>query len=72
MAFIYYDEFSKQLDILYSEFVQVQLVVSSYEAHLLILSFFPRVIYALLAGVWSDRNGRKPIIFLPILGQVSE
>ena len=29
-----------------------------------------RILYSILAGTWSDRNGRKPLFFLPILGQI--
>ena len=29
----------------------------------------PRILYALLAGTWSDTHGRKALICLPILGQ---
>ena len=29
-----------------------------------------RILYALVAGSWSDRHGRKPVLALPIFGQV--
>ena len=28
------------------------------------------MLYALLAGTWSDRHGRKTLIFLSVLGQL--
>ena len=32
----------------------------------------PTVIYAVLAGSLSDRFGRGPLLFLPIIGQILE
>ena len=29
-----------------------------------------RILFALLAGTWSDKYGRKPLIFLAVLGQL--
>ena len=29
-----------------------------------------RILYALLAGTWSDRHGRKPLLVLAVCGQV--
>ena len=29
-----------------------------------------RILYALLAGTWSDRHGRKTLLFLSVLGQL--
>ena len=29
-----------------------------------------RLVYALLAGTWSDTHGRKGLIFLSVLGQI--
>ena len=31
--------------------------------------FLPRILYALLAGTWSDQHGRKVLLCLPVLGQ---
>ena len=44
-------------------------VVSSYESNLSFAAFAPRILFALLAGYWSDRNGRKLLIGFPIFGQ---
>ena len=50
---------------------EVQTVVSNYERNLLLASFVPRILFCVIAGPWSDRHKRrKPIIALPILGQV--
>ena len=48
----------------------VQTVVSDYDRTLALMAFAPRIFYALVAGAWSDRNGRKAVIALPIAGQV--
>ncbi|XP_059089162.1 proton-coupled folate transporter-like [Tigriopus californicus] len=53
-----------------SELDEVQQEVSNYEGTLSLAAFFPRVIYALIAGAWSDRFGRKFIIGMPVFGQV--
>ena len=53
------------------EFNEVQTTVSDYERNLNIAATFPRVLFALMAGTWSDSNGRKLIIAIPIFGQVS-
>ena len=33
-------------------------------------SVFLRILFSILGGTWSDKNGRKPLLFLPILGQL--
>ena len=48
---------------------KVQDVVSAYESTLSLAAFFPRILYTLFAGAWSDRHGRKVLIGLPIFGQ---
>ena len=48
----------------------VQTEVTEYERTLALMAFAPRIFYALVAGAWSDRNGRKAVIGLPIAGQV--
>ena len=30
----------------------------------------PRLLYALLAGTWSDSHGRRPLMFMSVLGQL--
>ena len=52
------------------EFNQVQTTVSDYERNLNLAPTLPRILFALLAGTWSDKNGRKLIIAIPIFGQV--
>ena len=52
------------------EFNQVQTTVSDYERNLNLAATLPRILFALLAGTWSDKNGRKLIIAIPIFGQV--
>ena len=49
---------------------QIQQEVSNYESNLNFAAFVPRFLYALLAGYWSDKNGRKALIAIPIFGQV--
>ena len=52
------------------EFNEVQTTVSDYEKTLNLAATLPRILFALLAGSWSDENGRKLIIAIPIFGQV--
>ena len=47
----------------------MQLAVSEYEGALSLAAFLPRVLFALAAGAWSDRHGRRPVIALPVFGQ---
>ena len=51
-------------------FNAVQTTVSDYERTLNLAATAPRILFALLAGTWSDSNGRKLIIAVPIFGQV--
>ena len=53
------------------DFNAVQTAVSDYERTLNLAATVPRILFALLAGTWSDTNGRKLIIAIPILGQVN-
>ena len=46
-------------------------MVSNYESNLNFAAFGPRIVFALLAGYWSDKNGRKMLIGVPILGQIA-
>ena len=46
-------------------------MVSNYESNLSFAAFGPRIIFALLAGNWSDKNGRKRLIQLPLFGQIA-
>lgn len=46
-------------------------VVSNYESNLNFAAFGPRILFALLAGYWSDKNGRKMLIGVPIFGQIA-
>ena len=50
--------------------VQVQEHVASLQAYNKIIQAIPGCIYALLAGPWSDRNGRKPLMLCAIWGFV--
>ena len=43
--------------------------MSDYERSLSLAAFFPRILYCLVAGAWSDRHGRKFIMAMPIFGQ---
>ena len=52
------------------DFNAVQTAVSDYERTLNLAATVPRILFALLAGTWSDANGRKLIIAIPIFGQV--
>ena len=52
------------------EFNEVQTTVSDYERTLNLAATAPRILFALLAGTWSDQHGRKFIIAIPIFGQV--
>ena len=47
----------------------VQREVADYERTLSLAATFPRVAFSFLAGPWSDRNGRKFLIIVPIIGQ---
>ncbi|XP_023349851.1 proton-coupled folate transporter [Eurytemora carolleeae] len=49
---------------------EVRLNVTEYETLYGGLAFLPRILYGLMAGTWSDRNGRKKLIGLPLLGQL--
>jgi len=62
------DNLEDQVNKQYQDAVQVS--VTEYESFYGTLAFIPRIIYGLLAGTWSDRNGRKVLIGLPILGQL--
>jgi len=50
--------------------IEVQKHVTDYEALYSSISFGPKILFALLAGTWSDKYGRKPLIFLAVLGQL--
>ena len=49
------------------DFNAVQTAVSDYERTLNLAATVPRILFALLAGTWSDANGRKFIIDLNLL-----
>ena len=36
----------------------------------MILVIFSRILFALLAGTWSDQHGRKGLLLLTVLGQL--
>ena len=36
----------------------------------MILAIFSRILFALLAGTWSDQHGRKGLLLLTVLGQL--
>ena len=45
------------------------MILKNEDTVLLINTCF-RILYALLAGTWSDRHGRKTLLFLSVLGQL--
>nr|ALS04330.1 proton-coupled folate transporter-like protein [Acartia pacifica] len=49
---------------------EVQKHVTDYESVYSSLAFIPRILYGLLAGTWSDKHGRKPLLVLPMVGQL--
>lgn len=49
---------------------EIQKVVTDYESNVNYAAFAPRILFALLAGHWSDNHGRKYIIGIPLFGQV--
>lgn len=57
-------------DIYDDEYTEVSKAVSQYESVLSSCAFLPRIFYAIVAGAWSDRHGRKFILALPMFGQV--
>lgn len=67
----YNDTICEDLNAEANEHIQdiVQENVTEYETIYSSVAFVPRILYGLLAGTWSDRNGRKILIGLPILGQ---
>merc|ERR1719410_2705293 len=52
--------------------IAVQKRVNTFEMYGEIMTQVPTVIYAVLAGSLSDRFGRGPLLFLPIIGQILE
>ena len=48
----------------------VQTQVTKFNMYSSILSAIPGMILALFIGPWSDRNGRKPIMIIPMIGYI--
>jgi len=46
----------------------IQTKVSELNMALTMLSSLPSIVLALFIGPWSDKNGRKPLMLLPLLG----
>ena len=51
----------------YSGLLQILNVFILIYCRFKICNFF-RLFWALIGGTWSDKNGRKPLLFLPVLG----
>ena len=51
--------------------IEAQKVVTDYERIYNIASSGPRILYVLFAGPWSDKNGRKLLLLLPVIGHIS-
>ena len=51
-------------------FNAVQIAVSDYERTLNLATIAPRILFLLMTGTWSDTNGRRLLITIPILGKV--
>ena len=50
----------------------VQTRVSQINMYLSILGSLPCMLVALFIGPWSDKNGRKPVMIIPMIGEGRE
>eukprot|EP00092_Neocalanus_flemingeri_P016667 GFUD01018030.1.p1 GENE.GFUD01018030.1~~GFUD01018030.1.p1 ORF type:complete len:510 (-),score=61.02 GFUD01018030.1:1014-2492(-) len=48
----------------------VQTKVSEFNMAFSMLSALPSIVLALFIGPWSDKNGRKPVMLLPLMGYI--
>jgi len=49
---------------------QVQEEVTTINLYFTFLSAFPCILMSIIIGPWSDKNGRKPVLLIPILGHI--
>ena len=47
---------------------QVQSYVSTLKIYESLISTIPAIIFALVLGPWSEKNGRKPLMIVPTVG----
>eukprot|EP00092_Neocalanus_flemingeri_P012562 GFUD01013540.1.p1 GENE.GFUD01013540.1~~GFUD01013540.1.p1 ORF type:complete len:490 (+),score=71.29 GFUD01013540.1:897-2366(+) len=49
---------------------QVQEEVTTINLYFTFLSAIPCILMSIIIGPWSDKNGRKPVLLIPILGHI--
>eukprot|EP00090_Calanus_glacialis_P007645 TRINITY_DN16090_c0_g1_i1.p1 TRINITY_DN16090_c0_g1~~TRINITY_DN16090_c0_g1_i1.p1 ORF type:complete len:430 (-),score=74.64 TRINITY_DN16090_c0_g1_i1:348-1637(-) len=49
---------------------QVQEEVTTINLYFTFLSALPCILMSMMIGPWSDKNGRKPVLLIPILGHI--
>lgn len=49
---------------------QVQSHVSTLNIYASLIKTIPSIVFVLFLGPWSDKNGRKPLMIIPIVGAI--
>ena len=66
----YSDNVCQDIDNHDKEDDEVQTRASELNMYFIVLSALPSIVVALFIGPWSDKNGRKPVMIIPMIGYI--